>query len=37
VTMAEAIDDFPLKERRMMRVFGVDKSLRVRRGELQDT
>lgn len=37
VTMAEAIDDFPLKERRMLRVFGVDKSLRVRRSELQDT
>ena len=37
VTMAEAIDDFPPKERRMLRVFGVDKSLRVRRSELQDT
>ena len=37
VAMAEAIDDFPLKEQRMLRVFGVDKSLRVRRSELQDT
>ena len=35
--MAEAIDDFPSKEQRMLRVFGVDKSLRVRRGELQGT
>ena len=37
VPMAEAIDDFPAKERRMLRVFGVDDSLRVRRSELQDT
>ena len=37
VAMAEAIDDFPPKERRMLRMFGVDKSLRVRRSELQDT
>jgi deazaflavin-dependent oxidoreductase (nitroreductase family) len=37
VTMAEAIEDFPPKDRRMLRMFGVDESLRVRRGELQDT
>jgi deazaflavin-dependent oxidoreductase (nitroreductase family) len=37
VAMAEAIEDFPPKERRMLRMFGVDESLRVRRGELQDT
>lgn len=37
VTMAEAIDDFPPKEQRMLRVFGVDESLRVRRSELQAT
>lgn len=37
VPMAEAIDDFPPHERRMLRVFGVDKCLRVRRTDLQDT
>jgi deazaflavin-dependent oxidoreductase (nitroreductase family) len=37
VTMTEAIDDFPHNERRMFRIFGVDKILRVRRSELQDT
>ena len=36
VTMAKVIEDFPPKERRMVRMFGVDKSLRVRRSELQD-
>ena len=37
VAMAEAIDDFPPNEQRMLRVFGVDESLRVRRSELQAT
>ena len=37
VAMAEAIDDFPRNEQRMLRVFGVDESLRVRRSELQAT
>jgi hypothetical protein len=36
VTLAVAIDDFPPGERRLLRVFGVDESLRVRRSELQD-
>ncbi len=37
VPMAEAIGDFPPNERRMLRVFGVDECLRVRRTELRDT
>ena len=37
VPMGEAIDDFPSNERRMLRVFGVDECLRVRRTQLQDT
>jgi deazaflavin-dependent oxidoreductase (nitroreductase family) len=37
VPIAEAIDDFPPKERRMLRVFGVGEALRVRPSELQDT
>jgi deazaflavin-dependent oxidoreductase (nitroreductase family) len=37
VPMAEAIDDFPPNERRMLRLFGVDKCIRARSAELQDT
>ena len=37
MTMAEAIEDFPPKDRRMLRLFGVGNSLRVRRSELQST
>jgi len=36
VTMAEAIDDFPPNERRMLKVFRINECLRVRHSTLQD-
>ena len=36
VPMAEALDDFPPNERRMLKVFGVNECLRVRRSTLQE-